>query len=227
MTLELISFNLCPFVQRSVITLLYLKQNFKLTYIDLENTPHWFDSISPLGKVPILRVHSSDVIFESHVINEYINEINQSTLLSPDPLQRAIERSWIQFCSELITHQYEMLLAQSAREFEALQDVFFSELIKVNSIASPTGPYFRGDHFTLVDAAFAPLFRNLMIFPQLKESDYWKKAPPLRSWAESLLQLDVVQKAVSADFPHLYQDYLRTRGSHLAQETKNTRSAQR
>ena len=221
MTLELISFNLCPFVQRSVITLLYLKQDFKLTYIDLENTPPGFDAISPLGKVPILRVHSSDSIFESHVINEYINELNHGNLLSQDPLHRAIERSWIQFSGELITQQYEMLLAQSLKEFEALQDSFFTELIKVTSIASQTGPYFRGDRFTLVDTAFAPLFRNLMIFPELKESPYWKKAPTLKSWAENLLQLDAVQNAVSADFSALYRQYFRAKGSHLAKESKN------
>jgi glutathione S-transferase len=37
--IELISFDLCPFVQRSVITLLEKGVDFKLTYIDLANKP--------------------------------------------------------------------------------------------------------------------------------------------------------------------------------------------
>jgi len=36
-TIELISFKLCPFVQRSVITLLKKGVDFKITYIDLAN----------------------------------------------------------------------------------------------------------------------------------------------------------------------------------------------
>ena len=48
--IELISFNLCPFVQRSVITLLKKGIDFKITYIDLANPPEWFLDISPPGE---------------------------------------------------------------------------------------------------------------------------------------------------------------------------------
>ena len=42
--IELISFKLCPFVQRSVITLLKKGVEFKITYVDLANKPDWFFS---------------------------------------------------------------------------------------------------------------------------------------------------------------------------------------
>ena len=55
MELELISFKLCPFVQRSIIVLKHKQIPFNITYIDLADPPVWFRDISPFGKVPILR----------------------------------------------------------------------------------------------------------------------------------------------------------------------------
>ncbi|MEE9481097.1 MAG: glutathione S-transferase N-terminal domain-containing protein, partial [Kiloniellales bacterium] len=53
---QLISFKLCPFVQRSVITLLHKGIDFETTFIELSDPPPWFAALSPLGKVPVLRV---------------------------------------------------------------------------------------------------------------------------------------------------------------------------
>lgn len=66
----LISFKLCPYVQRSVINLLEKKVDYEIKYIDLANKPEWFLKISPFRRVPVLVV-GEDVLFESAVINEY------------------------------------------------------------------------------------------------------------------------------------------------------------
>lgn len=55
-TIELVSFKICPFVQRSVIALNEKNIDYKITYIDLASPPDWFNEISPLGKVPVLKV---------------------------------------------------------------------------------------------------------------------------------------------------------------------------
>jgi hypothetical protein len=56
MSLHLISFKTCPFVQRAVITLKHKNIDFDITYIDLAEPPDWFLEMSPLGKVPVLKV---------------------------------------------------------------------------------------------------------------------------------------------------------------------------
>ena len=66
--LELVSFKLCPFVQRAVITLLQLRVPYRIQYIDLDAPPEWFLRISPFGKVPVLIVDHRTVLFESAVI---------------------------------------------------------------------------------------------------------------------------------------------------------------
>ena len=97
MELELISFKLCPFVQRSIIVLKHKQIPFNITYIDLADPPVWFRDISPFGKVPVLRVNDKHTIFESAVISEFLNEITPDSLLPDEPLERAINRGWIEF----------------------------------------------------------------------------------------------------------------------------------
>ena len=86
----------------------------KLTEIDLDDKPDWFLRISPYGKVPVIR-HNEDVIFESAVINEYLEEIFPDIPLLPDdPVERAQARIWIDFANvRFVPHIYKMLLAQN------------------------------------------------------------------------------------------------------------------
>lgn len=86
--LELISFKTCPFVQRVAIILLEKNIPFKTTYIDLHNKPDWFLKISPMGKVPVLRVNEY-TLFESAVINEYLNETYPPVMHPDDPIQKS------------------------------------------------------------------------------------------------------------------------------------------
>ena len=99
MSLKLVSFKACPFVQRVVIALEVKGIDYDIEYIDLACPPDWFLAISPLKKVPLLIVENQ-VIFESSVINEYIDEAFPVNQLHPkDLLLRAQNRSWMEFCN--------------------------------------------------------------------------------------------------------------------------------
>lgn len=99
--LKLVSHHLCPYVQRAVITLLEKEIPHQRTYIDLSNKPDWFRQISPLGKVPLLKV-GDEVLFESAVICEYLDEITPGSLHPTDPLAKAKHRAWIEFGSSIL-----------------------------------------------------------------------------------------------------------------------------
>ena len=103
--LTLVSHNLCPYVQRATIALAEKRVAFAKVYVDLSDKPDWFRAISPLGKVPLLRVASGggeQVIFESAVILEYLEETQANPLHPDHPLDRARHRSWIEFGSALL-----------------------------------------------------------------------------------------------------------------------------
>ena len=90
--LILVSHHLCPYVQRAAISLTEKGVPFERVDIDLANKPDWFKAISPLGKVPLLRVQRNGdetAIFELAVILEFLEETqaHPSTLptLMPAP----------------------------------------------------------------------------------------------------------------------------------------------
>ena len=100
--LTLISHHLCPFVQRAAIALAEKGVAFERINVDLANKPDWFLAISPLGKVPLLKV-GERVIFESAVILEYLEETEANPLHPADPLKRAEHRAWIEFGSTVLS----------------------------------------------------------------------------------------------------------------------------
>lgn len=219
--LELISFAMCPFVQRSEITLLEKQVDFKLTLIDLGNKPDWFLAISPRGKVPVLRV-GDEVLFESAVINEYLDETHPPPLHPPDPLQRARHRAWIEFGSALLWDLYAMMLANDERSFERAHESLSRGLERVEGAVSGQG--FFGDTFSLVDAAYAPLFQRLEMLKAHGGPDLLDNLPRTRSWSTSMIQRESVRQATPDNFEkellshleegmgYLYQQ-LMTRGS--------------
>ena len=97
--LTLISHNLCPYVQRAAIALEEMGIEYHRVDIDLDDPPDWFRQLSPLGKVPLLRINNEDLLFESAVIAEYVNELGNGELLSNALIERARQRAWIEFAS--------------------------------------------------------------------------------------------------------------------------------
>lgn len=207
--------KLCPFVQRSVIALKHKKVPFEITYVDLENPPEWFDKISPLGQVPLLKVNRETVLFESAVINEFLDEVTGTPLHSRDPLVKARERAWIEFGSELFRENYMMAHAKDAKSFEELKAEFFGDLGRLEKAISEQGPYFRGKEFGLVDAAYAPLFTRLLMTDGLVSDPRWQKLTRLVRWANALEALPEVRGSVVPEFRQLYRDYGKKLGGLL------------
>lgn len=219
---ELVSFDLCPYVQRSVITLKRKGMDFKTTFIDLQDPPEWFEKISPLGKVPLLIVRDGNggnptVLFESAVINEYLDEISPPSLHPKDPLAKARERAWIEVSSELMGYLYEMSIAPSREQAIEAVGEMWETLARVED-AIPGGATFRGGEFSLVDAAFAPFFMRLQLFRHSREDAHWKALPKVARWSAALLAMPEVRESVIPEFKLRYADLLKKRGSWLHAE---------
>src|SRR5260370_12901282 len=98
--LTLVSFDLCPYVQRAAIALAEKEVPFERIDVDLSNKLDWFLALSPLGKVPLLKV-GGEVIFESSVILEYLEETQPRPLHPVEPLARARHRAWMACASSI------------------------------------------------------------------------------------------------------------------------------
>lgn len=217
MNLELISFKICPFVQRAVITLLHKNIPYNITYIDLSSPPDWFKQLSPFGKVPILKVNDKHVIFESAIIDEYLDEICPGKLLPTDPLLRAIDRSWIDFGSSLLLDFSGLIHSVDENTFNNKFAILNNEFDWLEKKLG-NGPYFNGDDFSLVDIAYAPLFMRIRL---LKLEDRLFSAgqyPKITAWSEKLLEIPELPKSVVSNFEDLLKTQIKTKAPYAAQQ---------
>nr|VFJ73442.1 MAG: glutathione S-transferase [Candidatus Kentron sp. FW] len=215
MELELISFKLCPFVQRSSITLQYKNIPYKTTYIDISDPPLWFLQVSPFGKVPVLKVAPDQYIFESAVICEYIDETTPGRLLPEDPLLRARNRGWIEFGSACIMDSVRLLGAKTEPLFRDCRDELQDKFERIEETLGE-GPFFNDAKFSLVDAAYAPLFMRLALLPDTADILTATTYPRINAWSQTLLALPAVRNSVVEEFPELYFASIRGRQGHIA-----------
>ncbi|MBZ0072841.1 MAG: glutathione S-transferase family protein [Gammaproteobacteria bacterium] len=213
MSLELVSFVICPFVQRAVITLKEKRIAFDITYIDLENPPEWFKDISPLGKVPLLKV-DHEVLFESAIINEYLDEVYPPALHPGDPLARAKHRGWIEYGSNLLVEQYKTIMAKDEDGFRQQCDALGGVLARLEPVIGD-GPYFMGDHFSLVDTAYAPFFMRFEILRRHHEALAGLMPARVHRWGQALLTRDSVTASVVDDFEQRFVAAGKNKGSFL------------
>jgi len=193
--LKLVSFDICPYVERSRIVLLEKGVPHDVEFIDLASKPAWFLELSPMGRVPVLLVDGRPV-FESMVINELVNELFPDPPLFPqDPVARAEGRGWIVFANDVVMPgTYAAMLAIAggatgdalAKPLGTLRDA----LGKLERrLAEVGGPFFLGRDFSLVDASYAPFFRRWRLAegwgaPEARMLGSFSK---VSAWAEAML----------------------------------------
>lgn len=212
--LKLVSFKLCPFVQRAIITLNHKQVDYDITYIDLANKPDWFHEISPFGKVPVLLVNDEEAIFESAVINEFISDIFPPALHPADPVRRAHNRAWIEYSSYILGTAFRMQIAPSEAAFNEYREKLHKQLLQLEKQLGD-GPFFNGEQFCLIDASYAPFFVRQEHLDRLYFSDVYRDLPKVKRWSETLLMLPEVQTSIVPEFGTLFGNYLTERSAFV------------
>lgn len=210
----LISHALCPYVQRAVIALEEKGAAYERIDIDLAAKPDWFLALSPLGRTPVLRVGDTP-LFESAVICEYLEDTLGPALHPADPLARARNRAWIEFSSAMLAEIWQFYTAREEAAYRQATDKLSAMFSRLEA-ACGEGPYFNGGSFSLVDAAFAPVFRYFDVFDRVAEIDFLTGMPALRRWRSALAARGSVQRAVGADYARRLSRFVSAQESLLA-----------
>lgn len=204
--LELISFKVCPYVQRSVIALNLKGVDYKLTYVNPHEPPEWFKDVSPLGKVPVLVVNGRPV-FESAVILEYLDEVYEPRLHPADPLEKAVHRAWFEFCSDLLGRLFRLQTSKEESAFNEARDSLQQGLQRLETVLAADEPFFAGSQFHLVDCVYAPLFMRLDLLNQHFGIAFTYNER-VQTWREALLAMPAVQQSVAEDFETAFLNFL-------------------
>lgn len=196
---RLISFTVCPFVQRAVLALEEKGVDYEVDFIDLSDKPDWFLELSPRGKVPVL-IADGMPLFESQAIVEYLDETQPGGRLAPeDPRLRARDRAWFTYASEeIFTLAWKLESAQDEAAFEEHLRSLRGKLAIVED-ALEGRDYMSGDgsDFGLADVAYAPALFRLQQWQRMYDlDDPYEGLPRVRAWAGRVLARETVPRSV-------------------------------
>ncbi|HIB27705.1 MAG TPA: glutathione S-transferase family protein [Candidatus Thioglobus sp.] len=214
MKLELISFKLCPFAQRAIIILNTQKIDFEITYINPMDPPDWFKAISPTGQVPLLKV-DDQIVFESSVITEFINDISSTSIHPEDVITKANNRSWIAFSSSIFDDLFGLVTGDEDK-FNASKTSLFAKLEKLEK-AKGDGTFFNGESFNMIDAALAPIFMRLAWMNEFTDNALSiSEFKTLSAWSDAVLAVKEVQTSVIDGIDDVYYSNIEGREGHLS-----------
>jgi glutathione S-transferase len=146
--------------------------DFEVNEVDLSNKSDEFLKVSPYGKVPVLRVDGTS-LYESNVVNEYLDEVYDSPRLMPDdPEERASVRSWMAFADDYFfpsLYRVRMGLQRgySEDEIEEAKDKLYDVLSRLEHQLE--GREYLVGGYTLADIAHAGNFQRLRVLAKSGE----------------------------------------------------------
>ena len=178
--MNLYSGTTCPFSHRCRIVLYEKQMDFQVIDVDLLGKPEDIAVINPYNRVPVL-VDRDLVLYESNIINEYIDErFPHPQLMPPDPQTRAKARQLLFTMEhELFSHidALEKNLKSADKSRQHIRDRL-SELAPIFAKQK----HLLGEDFSMLDVAIAPLLWRLDHYG----IELPKTAAPLMKYAERI-----------------------------------------
>jgi len=223
----LVSFKTCPWVQRSAIVLREKGTEFEMRHIEPDNRPDWFLAISPHKKVPVLRIDDKVTLFESNAINEYLDETISPHLHPSDAIQRAINRAWTDYVPTFASAVTGTAYADTEADYDKAAagiPVSFERLEKALE-KQGRGPFFNGEKYSLVDAAYAPFLQRFFFLDRVRKLGHIENYPRLKAWGEALMKRPSTHSFPAAEFEAMYRDGLKRRDKWVSRFIEPTRAA--
>jgi len=212
---ELVSFGLCPYVQRARAILAEKNIDHKIKFIDLDSPPEWFFDISPMEKVPVLLVDDKPV-FESMVICEYLDEVTPDSLHPADPFDKAQNRSWIEYGNTILNATFELIRTDDEKRFKHLTAELDEKFDTLEDECLTGTDFFNGDNFSIIDAAYAPIFRYHAALQKYEDLGFFDERPHLSHWRDNLLSYDAVKQSVPPNYEEDLDAFIRKQDSIFA-----------
>jgi RNA polymerase-associated protein len=176
----------CPFSQRCRFVLFEKGMDFEIRDVDLYNKPEDISIMNPYGQVPIL-VERDLILYESNIINEYIDErFPHPQLMPADPVMRARARLFLfNFERELFVHVQQLERRDHSKDSSKLMERARQQIRDRLTQLTPIfikNKFMLGEEFSMLDVAIAPLLWRLDHY----SIEMPKTAAPLMKYAERI-----------------------------------------
>ncbi|KAK3693679.1 glutathione S-transferase [Podospora appendiculata] len=225
----------CPFVQRAWIVL--AEKHIPHQYVEINpyRKAAEFLALNPRGLVPTLAVPTDakgkhpKPLYESAVICEFLDEAFADEtkfgprLLPDDVYERARCRLWIDHIASRIVPAFYRFIQHTPDKPYTIEDVrneFHGHLKTLAKEMDPSGPWFLGDRFSLVDIMLAPWAKRLFLIDHYKpggvgipvagqrgdDEEVWSR---WQKWFDAITERETVKQTWSDDEQYIgaYQRY--------------------
>ncbi len=188
MRVKLYNTQRCPYARRTRMVLHEKGVEFETYEVDLENKSEEFLKASPTGKVPVVVV-DGDSIYESNVVNQYLDEVTDGPRLMPeDPKRRAYARIWMAFADTDFFPPLFVASVGRSRDFseERISEAFerLKTALQILEERLKDRDYLA-DEFSLADVAHAGNFVRLRELEERGEVSL-DRYPNVAAWMERL-----------------------------------------
>lgn len=190
----LYSGNTCPFSQRCRFVLFEKGMDFEIRDIDLYHKPEDISVMNPYGEVPIL-VERDLVLYESNIINEYIDErFPHPQLMPPDPVEKARNRLLLfNFEREIFTPVKVLENRGSTdKQMHTARETIKTRLVDLAPVVAHR-KYLNGDNLSMLDVALAPLLWRLNYYGIMLPSS----GTPILKYAERVFSRPAFNEALT------------------------------
>ncbi len=187
--LQFYSNDVCPFAYRVRLALAEKAIAHESHTIDLLNIPEWYYEISPTGNVPLLK-QGEDIVWESTIINEYLEESYPAIPLLPkNPVERAHARLWIDYCNTTFQPDYCGLVFElDESKHEAIRNRLYESLKTIDEALEKIapGPYWLGKQLSLVDLSYYPFFEHAPVLSYYRHFDIPAEHKHIHRWLSAM-----------------------------------------
>ncbi|XP_057704817.1 glutathione S-transferase omega-1-like isoform X1 [Corythoichthys intestinalis] len=207
-SIRLYSMRFCPFAQRARLVLNAKGIKHDIVNINLRDKPDWFLEKNPLGQVPTLETSAGEVIYESPITCDYLDEVYPEKKLLPEtPLGKAQHRMMLENFSKIAPLTYKIPLGRlKGEDVSGLHAELKQKFCILNKeLAQKKTKFFGGDCVGMTDYMAWPWFERLEAF---ELEDCLDGSPELKAWVERMFK-DPVVKA-SGHSVETYKDYYKT-----------------
>ncbi len=204
--IKIVSFKICPFVQRVAAALEARAIPYKVEHISLGNPPDWFSEVSPNAQVPLLITDSGTVLFESDAIVEYLDEVYGPMQNDISPEQHAIDRAWSYQASKHYLVQCSAMRSSDEDTLASRAQDLGKAFARVENVLED-GPYFHGQGPGNVDIAWLPLLHRAAIIEKYAGYDFLDEFPKVKAWQSALMATGLAEKSVSDDFEEEFSKF--------------------
>ncbi|CAG9793943.1 unnamed protein product [Diatraea saccharalis] len=171
--LRLFAMRFCPYAERSVLVLNAKKLDYDLVFINLDHKPEWIFQFSPKGTVPALEYEQGKAIFDSNIINVYLDEkYPDAPLQATDPLRRAEDKMLVENFSGAQSAYYTAAFNAQALQPNMVENYHKGLEGLQKEMESRGTKFLHGDEAGLVDFTIWPFLERFLALPLLGKTEF-------------------------------------------------------